>query len=47
MADDLSDGVAPNCPRDLIPLTLVEGGPPRWRCPECGVVKLVWLPMER
>ncbi len=43
MTDDLNvlDFVAtPNCPRDLVRLELVEGVPARWRCPECGLVRL-------
>ena len=37
--DELEAGTAPNCPQDLVPM-VAEGDPPRWFCPECGLVRL-------
>jgi len=37
--DELSDAAAPNCPRDLLPMTLRDN-PARWVCDECGLVNL-------
>jgi hypothetical protein len=38
--DPLDKAAAPNCPRDLVPLILVDSQRPHWRCTECGLVKL-------
>ena len=42
MIDDLGEVGDPNCPNDLAPMhSEGEGDQVRWRCPECGLVRLV------
>jgi len=41
MSDDLDGLAAPNCPVDLLPMQLDgEGDRVRWRCAECGLVRV-------
>jgi hypothetical protein len=41
MSDGVEDAAAPNCPVDLVPMIIPDdAGPPRWKCPECGLVLL-------
>jgi len=39
IVDELASTAAPNCPRDLVPMTLRDN-PARWVCDQCGLVNL-------